>query len=150
MTHIVHVHADPEHRKYETGLNEVARNTLTIAHAPSGEVSIALVDEQHIHDLNREFRHRDVPTDVLAFQGEVQDPETGLTYLGDVIIAVPIAETQAASAGHSLEAELSILTIHGLLHLLGFNHSNDDEKTKMWEMQAKIIDQMDMRINEPS
>lgn len=150
MTHIVHVHADPEHGKYKTRLNEVARNTLTIAHAPSGELSIALVDQQQIIDLNREFRHRDIPTDVLAFQADVQDPETGLTYLGDVIIAVPIAETQATSAGHSLEAELSFLTIHGLLHLLGFDHSNDDEKSKMWEMQAKIVEQMDLRINEPS
>ena len=116
MTHIVHLNVDPEHNQYETLLLKVATKTLTLAQAPSGELSIALVDEQHIHDLNREFRNQDDPTDVLAFQGENIDPETGLAYLGDVIIAVSFARAQARSAGHSTEAELSLLVIHGILH----------------------------------
>ena len=119
MTHIVHLNVDPEHNQYETLLLKVATKTLTLAQAPSAELSIALVDEQRIHDLNREFRNQDDPTDVLAFQGENIDPETGLAYLGDVIIAVSFARAQAKSAGHSTEAELSLLVIHGILHLLG-------------------------------
>jgi probable rRNA maturation factor len=150
MTHKVHVHLDPEHNQYEANLEQVARKTLSIAQAPSGEVSIVLVDEQRIQDLNRKFLKRDVPTDVISFQGESLDPDTGLTYLGDVIIALPIAETQAASADHSVEAELSLLAIHGVLHLLGYDHTTDDEKARMWQLQSTIVGQIELRINEPT
>ena len=149
MIHSVYIHAEPEYTEFETNLIQVAKDTLSAALAPSGNVSIALSSEEHVHDLNREYRNQDRPTDVLAFQGEMQDPETGLSYIGDVIIAVPIAEAQAESAGHSLEAELSLLVVHGILHLLGYDHATNDDKSEMWEIQSKIIANLDLRINEP-
>lgn len=149
MTHVVLIHIDPEHKKFESTLYSVAQETLNAAHAPPGEVSIVLSNQQHVRELNKDYRNIDRPTDVLAFQGEIQDPGTGLADLGDVIIAFEIAETQAAVAGHAVEAELALLVVHGILHLLGFDHSTSEEKSEMWRIQSKILENLDLGINEP-
>jgi probable rRNA maturation factor len=85
------------------------------------EVSLAFVGEQAIRTLNRKFMKKDKPTDVLSFPLGEKGPD-GKFYLGDIVIAVPVAVRQAREKGHSLDRELRLLAIHGYLHLLGFDH----------------------------
>ena len=95
-----------------------------------GSVTIALVSDQRIRALNRQFRHKDRPTDVLSFAAE----ERGR--LGDIVIAVGVARAQAAEAGHSLGTELRVLALHGLLHLLGYDHERD--AGRMARVEARL------------
>jgi probable rRNA maturation factor len=85
------------------------------------EVSLAFVGERAIRTLNRKFMKKDRPTDVLSFPLGEKGPD-GKFYLGDIVIAVPIAARQARDKGHSLDRELRLLAIHGFLHLLGYDH----------------------------
>ena len=84
-----------------------------------GEVSVALVDDGAIRRLNRQYRGQDVPTDVLSFPGEMPG------FLGDIVIAAGVARRQAATAGHAFGTEARVLALHGLLHLLGYDHAHD-------------------------
>jgi len=95
-----------------------------------GSVTIALVPDQRIRALNRQFRGKDRPTDVLSFPAE----ERGR--LGDIVIAIGVAREQAAEAGHSLGAELRVLALHGLLHLLGYDHERD--AGRMARVEARL------------
>lgn len=149
MKYRIHIHTESQFSKYGEGLIEVAKATLSHVGAPSGELSLVLRHSEHIRDLNRKFRDIDQPTDVLAFKGESEDPDSGMLYLGDVIIAVPIAELQAESAGHSPEEELALLTVHGTLHLLDYDHSEEKNKTKMWEVQSTVLRSLGLYVHEP-
>lgn len=84
-----------------------------------GAVTVAIVSDARVRALNRRFRRRDVPTDVLSFPAEEPDQ------LGDVVIAAGVARRQALAAGHSVHTELRVLALHGLLHLLGYDHERD-------------------------
>jgi probable rRNA maturation factor len=108
---------------------------------PESELSIVIEDDQRLHDLNKEFLDIDAPTDVLSFpagEGEI-DPESGAAYLGDIIISFPRALEQAQSAGHPVLSELQLLVVHGVLHLLGLDHAEPDEKDQMWAAQDQIL-----------
>lgn len=85
------------------------------------EVVLILVGPQTIRSLNRKYRHKDRPTDVLSFSLKEKGPD-GKFYLGDIIICPEVAQKQARKQGHSLLREIEILTIHGFLHLMGFEH----------------------------
>jgi probable rRNA maturation factor len=85
------------------------------------EVTLAFVGDRAIRTLNRKFMKKDRPTDVLSFPLGEKGPD-GKYYLGDIVIAVPVADRQAREKGHSLDRELRLLAIHGYLHLLGFDH----------------------------
>lgn len=105
----------------------------------NGDMTIVLTDDAQLHELNRDYLGIDAPTDVLSFPASETDPETGARYLGDILISIPRAETQAQAAGHPLEAEVQLLVVHGVLHLLGHDHSEPDEKSKMWKAQDEIL-----------
>ena len=92
-----------------------------------GEVTLAFVGDAEIRGLNKRFRRKDKPTDVLSFPVMARGPE-GRFQLGDIIISVPRAKAQARDLGHSLRYELQFLTIHGFLHLLGFEHFRGHEE----------------------
>jgi len=96
-----------------------------------GAVTVALVPDRRIHALNRQFRHKDRPTDVLSFPAE----EPG--QLGDVVIALGVARRQAVAAGHPIGTELRILALHGLLHLLGYDHEQDDGRMERLERRLR-------------
>ena len=83
-------------------------------------LTLLLTDDDTLHQLNRDFRQVDAPTDVLSFPGGDVLPGSGLLYLGDIAISVPYATRQAQTEGHSLLAEMQLLTVHGVLHLLGY------------------------------
>jgi len=119
--------------------------------APGREVdlSLALSDDEQIQQLNLQFLDIDAPTDVLAFPSDEIDPDSQVEYLGDVIISYPRALAQSMAGGHSVEDELCLLVVHGVLHLLGYDHSDEQEKTAMWDQQDQILTQLDRTIRSP-
>jgi len=98
---------------------------------PNPEITLAFVGERAIRTLNRKFLKKDRPTDVLSFPLGEKGAD-GKFYLGDIVIAVPVAFRQSRAKGHGLDRELRLLAIHGFLHLLGYDHSAgmDDEERK--------------------
>ena len=113
------------------------------------DLSILVGNDSRIQQLNQEFMGIDAPTDVLAFPAGHLDPDTGRVYLGDVIISFPQAKNQADQAGHSLAAEINLLVVHGVLHLLGYDHDEPEGKAKMWSAQTQILTTLGVRINSP-
>lgn len=112
------------------------------------EVSLVFTDSETVKQLNRDYRGVDEPTDVLAFymlpQKEADDsfalPPDGVTRLGEVIISYPQAIEQAREQGHSPERELALLVIHGILHLLGYDHEEPEEEAKMREREKELLE----------
>jgi probable rRNA maturation factor len=104
------------------------------------ELSLVLCDDPFIHGLNRDHRGMDKPTDVLSFaqrEGEGADPDDML--LGDVIISVETALRQAEARGHGLDHELRVLLVHGILHLLGHDHEEDEEAERMEAEERRLL-----------
>ena len=116
---------------------------------PAADATIVLTDDTQLRELNLKFLGIDAPTDVLAFPSGETDPDSGSLYLGDVIISYPRAQNQAASGGHAVIAELQLLVVHGLLHLLGYDHATPEQKKAMWAAQAEILAQVGCAIREP-
>lgn len=124
-------------------LERAARFTLELQpDSAEADITIVLTDDQQLHELNRDFLGVDAPTDVLSFPASEEDPETGASYLGDILISVPRAAQQALAGGHPLEAEVQLLVVHGVLHLLGHDHAEAEEKTLMWNEQAKVLERL--------
>jgi probable rRNA maturation factor len=145
----------------ETGLYErAAQAAMHMAGAPSeAGLTIVITDDAQLADLNRRFLEINAPTDVLSFPtngpdssqagtGET-DPETGASYLGDVIISYPRAQAQAADGGHSVRDELQLLVVHGVLHLLGYDHADAPGKEAMWSLQADALKGLGAAISGP-
>jgi probable rRNA maturation factor len=105
----------------------------------NADMSIVLTDDAQLRELNREYLGIDAPTDVLSFPASETDPETGTPYLGDILISIPRAKQQAEAAGHSVEAEVQLLVVHGTLHLLGHDHAEAEEKARMWQAQSEVM-----------
>lgn len=106
------------------------------------EVSLTLVDKDEIHTLNRDYRGVDRPTDVLSFpmDDEIFPGEEDVDFiLGDIVICLDIAKAQADEYGHSLDRELSYLICHSTLHLLGYDHMEEDEKAIMRGKEKEIM-----------
>lgn len=120
--------------------------------ADGAAVTLLLADDAYLRELNRHYRDEDQPTDVLSFPAG--DPLPGgeelLDYLGDIAISVPTAQRQAAAAGHSLEAEMQLLAIHGVLHLLGHDHLEPEEKAAMWAAQAEVLHALGLEGIQPA
>lgn len=109
-------------------------------------VDVTLVDDRTIRDLNRLWRGIDRPTDVLSFSQREGEPLAGeegdgseVELLGDVIVSVETAARQAAEFGHSLERELCFLTVHGVLHLLGWSHDRPEDEAQMMQRTEEIL-----------
>ena len=109
------------------------------------EVTLLLVDDEHMQELNLQYRGINAPTDVLSFSQQEQGPEEpqyedpgGEVLLGDIVVSVETAARQGQEKGHTLAEEIMFLTIHGLLHLLGYDHGEPGEEAKMWARQEEI------------
>jgi probable rRNA maturation factor len=113
----------------------LGRVAAELAPAPHS-MTVCLVSDRRMRELNRTYRDRDTPTDVLSFGGEVVPAPDGVRYLGDVVIAVPYAARQARARRHSLARELKILALHGYLHLLGYDHETD--RGEMMRLQRRL------------
>ncbi len=115
------------------------------------EVSIALVDDDYIQELNKQYRSWDAPTDVLSFAMRETVSETDNSFeffeeelLGDVVVSLERAKMQAMEYGHSFEREVIFLVVHGILHLLGYDHEVYEEKTVMRQKEEEILKTMDL------
>ena len=106
------------------------------------ELTIVLTNDARLQELNRDYLGIDAPTDVLSFPASELDPETGARYVGDIIISVARAESQATAARHPLESEVQLLVVHGVLHLLGHDHAEAAEKARMWKAQAEVLERL--------
>lgn len=102
-------------------------------------LSIVVTDDEQLHQLNQRFVGIDSPTDVLSFPAGYMDPDNNSFYLGDVLISYPRASEQASQAGHSVNAELQLLVVHGILHLAGHDHDEEQDKLNMWTAQGEIL-----------
>jgi probable rRNA maturation factor len=129
-------------------LLNAAATTLESA-GTSGEPDVGIVvgNDALLHQLNMKYRQVDAPTDVLSFPAGEVDPDTSDVYLGDVIISLPRAEEQAAAGGHSVGEELQLLVVHGVLHLLGYDHEGFNDKQKMQVAQDRILQQLGLQVN---
>jgi probable rRNA maturation factor len=122
----------------------LARWLETVApSAARGEVAIALVSDAHSQKLNSHYRKKNAPTDVLSFPSTgSRIPNPGLRHrsplLGDIVIATGTARKQARDAGHSYHAELRVLALHGLLHLLGYDHDTADDRGRMARVETRL------------
>lgn len=113
------------------------------------QIGLLVVGDDAIHELNLSHRGVDRPTDVLSFpllepgapptQADI-DPETGEVVLGDIVLSLPTAERQAAEYGNTLAREAAFLAVHGTLHLLGFDHESDAERTQMRKLEEAILE----------
>lgn len=142
----------------ETARNErltalLERAALTVLEQqesdPEAEVTIVLSTDEHLQKLNEQFMGIDAPTDVLSFPAEQIDPETGESYLGDIVISYERASAQAEAGGYSLEHELQLLVVHGTLHLLGYDHAEEAEKKQMWSAQSENLKRLDVPLSPP-
>ncbi len=153
QTYWIEVHVEGDWPIEEEQLRRAALATLLHQQAPPAEVAIVISDDESLQELNRRFRGVDAPTDVLAFPDDTRGPFVGAPgfprYLGDVVISYPRAREQAEQAGHSVEAELQLLVVHGVLHLLGHDDQSGPERAKMWAAQEAILKALNVRVNLP-
>jgi len=113
----------------------------------NSEVSILVGADETLRELNQLHRGEDKATDVLSFPNDGENPESQARYLGDIAISLERADAQAKAAGHSLQAEMQLLCIHGMLHLLGYDHVDADKKKAMWAVQNEILDQLGVEMD---
>lgn len=122
-------------------VEKAVRAALSEENAEGKCVSVVLTTDEIIHEYNREYRSVDRPTDVLSFPSdegaELIAPPDG--FIGDIMISIPRAEEQGRSLGHSTEREIMFLTVHGVLHLLGYDHMTEEDEAVMLPKQRKII-----------
>jgi probable rRNA maturation factor len=111
------------------------------------ELTIAVQMDRDLRQLNRDFLGIDAPTDVLSFPAYEFDPDNQSQYIGDVIISYERAEEQAKKADHPIINEIQLLVVHGVLHLFGYDHVDEMQKQKMWQIQADILKQIGCVIN---
>lgn len=126
----------------EAKLEKVAQMGLKIEGVDSSaEISLVLVDDQEIQVLNKTYREHDLPTDVLSFPlwDEGEEDVVGEILLGDIVISLETAQRQAEEYGHTLEREVAYLMVHGLLHLLGYDHLSSGEKQIMRQKEEEIL-----------
>jgi len=144
------VYVDLQTDTLDSGIGDwivrVMRDVLRSEAAPNGSVSVLIADDALLRELNREFRGIDAPTDVLAFamrEGEqIPLAEDTAPVLGDVAISWPRACAQASERGLEPCEELTLLLVHGCLHLLGYDHATESEKRAMWARQEAIVQRL--------
>ncbi|WP_289002232.1 rRNA maturation RNase YbeY [uncultured Megasphaera sp.] len=135
--------ADKQEKNEEVIERVCQEAALVYGLGPNAEISILLCHNEYIHELNKQYRDIDRPTDVLSFalnEGEedgYDGPDTAL--LGDIVISLDKVQEQADEYGHSVERELAYLTIHGMLHILGYDHMEPDDKAEMRKEEEFIL-----------
>lgn len=143
MTHIVHLQNDKGYTLDPSALERAARATLGAHDMGDGELTIVVTDDAEVQQMNRDYRGIDKPTDVLSFpfddDGLPEDIDDEAEYLGDVVIAYPYTVAHAIRDGYSSDDSLSLMVVHGTLHLLGYDHDTPEERAEMWQVQADIL-----------
>ena len=139
----------PLERALQATLHHINKNTQ------ASEINLIITDETQVQQLNSQFRGINAPTDVLSFEN-MPDPDfsqidpSGDAYLGDIVIAYPVAQKQAQAHGHTTLDEIILLAVHGALHLLGFDHDTPENKHQMWAVQQQIMTQLGLSHVQPT
>lgn len=140
---IINQTSDDSFEEYRFNYETIMSKTLeTVKHDKDVAVSVIFVDDKEIHQINKEYRNIDRPTDVISFA--LQDSEDdfvmeGPKELGDIFISIDTMNAQAKEYGHSVEREANFLFTHGLLHLLGYDHMEKEEEKVMFALQDEIL-----------
>lgn len=121
-------------------VKRIVKYALKLDHVKRCECNIIFVDNKRIHEINQTYRKVDRETDVISFALEDnQDIEMEVRILGDIYISVEKAKEQAKNYGHSFEREISFLAVHGILHLLGYDHMEQEEEKIMFQRQEEVL-----------
>ena len=142
----------PEH--IEKALHTTLTIVANMAHSSGAaydSVAIIVTDNEAVRTLNHQYRGLDQPTDVLSFPNELDPdfPEIS-AHLGDIIIAYPVAQHQAEAGRHTVTEEIMLLTVHGILHLLGLDHDTPSRKKEMWECQRHALERLNLAHVQPT
>ena len=124
----------------EETINIVIEKTFEYEDVEPRNVSVLITDNEEIHGLNLEYRHKDAPTDVLSFPLFDEDGNLDDEELGDIVISLERAKVQAEEYNHSLKREVAFLTAHSMLHLLGYDHENGEQE--MYIKQDEILNEL--------
>lgn len=114
---------------------------------PDTDISLIIDTDAVLKKLNNLYRGINQPTDVLSFESDEINPETGNRSLGDIAISFPTAEKQALEAQHPVENEIVLLLVHAVLHLTGYDHTTKEEKQEMWAEQLAVLNHLGIKIN---
>jgi probable rRNA maturation factor len=150
----VHVDEDLQAQVGPESLCQAALQTLRSQRVESGcELAVVVTGDETLRELNRRHRGVDAPTDVLAFANETRGPFVDAPdvprYLGDVVVSFPRAVAQASEAGHAVQAELQLLVVHGVLHLLGYDDQTETARAKMWQAQSGVLQALGLDVAPP-
>ena len=142
----------PQEIQSTTAMEEIVKKVLNKVAELYGleentEVSITLTDDAYIKELNTQYRNKDCATDVLSFAlNEGEEPEIvdgpAVNLIGDIIISVETAKRQAEEYGHSLEREMAFLTVHGMMHLLGYDHIEEADRIEMRKEEEYVLENL--------
>jgi probable rRNA maturation factor len=153
MLHVEYLNEiDENSTDFQELLSNVLEKAAEMEKTGQAEVSITIVSKERIQDINKEYRQKDSVTDVISFaMEEMGEDETEIIggeetrFLGDIIICLDVAKEQAEEYGHSLEREMGFLGVHGFLHLLGYDHMNDEDEKRMFGRQEEILEQYGLK-----
>ncbi len=154
--HTIEVQFDEQHQDQiaEDALRQAALATLEYTgQSEPCELTLVVTTDDALQELNSRFLGIDRPTDVLAFPDDTRGPFVCAPghprYLGDVVISLPRAQAQAAEAPHDLEAEVQLLVIHGVLHLLGYDDLTEEYRSAMWAAQRDVVERLGISVQLP-
>jgi probable rRNA maturation factor len=129
--------------------NNLIASILSLENVFSGKiVTISFINDQEMKKLHEKFIGYAHSTDVLSFEAGEFDPESGKEILGDIVICYPFVVQQSQSLENDLLAEIKLMVIHGMLHLLGYDHSTKEQKTIMWQRQSEILKSNEISLNQ--
>ena len=144
---LITVHDNYKDSAADPILRSAAEAVLLECEVPdSPSLLIRITDNEELKSLNAQYRGIDKTTDVLSFTADFFDPDLESQYLGDVVIAYPKAEEQSEKRGHFVADELQLLVVHGVLHLLGYDHEDQQQKKEMWSIQSRILERLGLDI----
>ncbi|GGB50144.1 rRNA maturation RNase YbeY [Fictibacillus barbaricus] len=153
MLHVEYLNEiDENSTEFQELLTKVLEKAAEMEGTGQAEVSVTIVTKERIQEINSEYRQKDSVTDVISFaMEEMGEDETEIIggeetrILGDIIICLDVAKEQAEEYGHSVDREMGFLAVHGFLHLLGYDHTNESDEKKMFGRQEEILEQYGLK-----
>ena len=128
-------------------IENICKLTFKKLNVKNPMLSITIVDNKKIREINKDYRNKDAETDVISFAFEESDDYVypDMRFLGEIYISIDKAKSQAEEYGHSLKRELCFLTVHGLLHLLGYDHIEEEDRVIMRKLEEEILESYDAK-----
>lgn len=146
---MIEIVVDNENWKVDTERLIQAAQQVFVAETLPDDTALTVVisSDERVHELNQQFRGVDAPTDVLSFPADAAFSQTDDGYLGDIIIAYPYAKRQAEREAIDFEQSLCLLLVHGILHLIGYDHDTLENRRQMWERQDVVLSSLNIPLS---